>query len=99
MYDYEEAFYKTIQESALLQLVNFNTRSGNMLDLILTNNTNVLSSIDYTNPLEYDKHISDHLSIICNILKAESQSFINNQITSDLHLILIKLISLILNLN
>ena len=56
----EEAFYKTIQESALLQLVNFNTRSGNMLDLILTNNNNLLSSIDYTNPLEYDKHISDH---------------------------------------
>ena len=53
-----------------------------MLDLILTNNNNLLSSIDYTNPLEYDKHISDHLSIICNILKPESQSFINNQITS-----------------
>ena len=78
----EEAFYKTIQGSALLQLFNFNIRSGNMLDLILTNNNNLLFSIDYTNPLEYDKHISDHLSIICNILKPESQSFINNQITS-----------------
>ena len=51
-----------------------------MHDLILTNNNNLFSSIDYTNPLEYDKHISDHLSIISNILKPES--FINNQITS-----------------
>ena len=39
-----------------------------MLDLILANNNNLLSSIDYTNPLEYDKHTSDNLSIICNIL-------------------------------
>ena len=67
----EEAFYKTIQGSALLQFVHFNTRSGNMFDLILTNNTNLLSSIDYTNPLEYDKHISAHLSIISHILKPD----------------------------
>ena len=60
----EKYFYSFTQKNGLLQLVNFNTRNSNILDLILTNDIKMVSSIISTNPIEYDSHCSDHISIL-----------------------------------
>ena len=47
----EKYFLNFSQKYALTQLVNFNTRQFNLLDIILTNNKMILSNIQAINPL------------------------------------------------
>ena len=74
----EKYFYSFTQKEALVQLVDFNNRKSNILDLILTNNICIVSSISLTNPFEYDKHMSDHISIYSCILHTYSSSNTSN---------------------
>ena len=55
--------YNFIQSKGLLQLINFNTRCNNIIDLIFTNNELIVSNINSLSPFEYDNHISDHSAI------------------------------------
>ena len=71
----EKYFLNFSQKYALTQLVNFNTRQFNLLDIILTNNKMILSNIQAINPLEYHNFISVHLAI--------SSSIIYNKISSN----------------
>ena len=52
----DKYFYSFTQKNGLLQLVKFNTRNSNILDLILKNDIQIVSSIISTNPIEYDSH-------------------------------------------
>ena len=52
---------RLLKKNGLLQLVNFNTRNSNILDLILTNDIKIIIS---TNQIKYDSHCSDHISIL-----------------------------------
>ena len=70
----EKYFYSFTQKEALVQLVNFNNSKSNILDLILTNNICIISSISPINLIEYDKHVSDNISIYSCILHPYSSS-------------------------
>ena len=74
----EKYFYSFTQKEALVQLVDFNNRKSNFLDLILTNNIFIVSSISPINPIKYDKHVSDHISIYSCILHPYSSSNTSN---------------------
>ena len=56
-----------------------NTRNSNILNLILTNDIKIVSSIISTNPIEYDSHCSDHISILSCLIYPRS---INRSISS-----------------
>ena len=64
----EQYFFNYCNSNNLNQLVEFNTRGINILDLILTTHIMYLSDIYPINPLEYNNHISDHLSICANLI-------------------------------
>ena len=62
---YEQEFYDTVQECVLFQHVNQSTRfrpgsSPHLLDLVLTNEENIVQSIKYSSGLG----LSDHLCLI-----------------------------------
>ena len=60
-------FYDFTKKYALKQIVTFYTRDSNIIDIIITNNGHILSSIFPTNPIKYNKRSSDHLSF-CSLL-------------------------------
>ena len=59
----ERYVYSIFLSYGLTQLINFNTRNSNILDLILTNNTLSIYNISPTSSFEIDAHISDHFTI------------------------------------
>ena len=64
----ERYIYNKFLSYGLTQLINFNTRNSNILDLILTNNTLIISNISPTSAFEYDAHISDHFAIYSDLV-------------------------------
>ena len=63
----DKMFYDFTHKYALKQIVTFYTRDSNIVDIILTNNGHLLSSILPTNPIKYNKRSSDSLSC-CSLL-------------------------------
>ena len=64
----ERYVYNKFLSYGLAQLINFNTRNSNILDLILTNNTLIIANISPTSACEYDAHISDHFAIYSDLV-------------------------------
>ena len=64
----ERYIYNKFLSYGLTQLINFNTRNSNILDLILTNNTLIVSNISPTNAFEFDVHVSDHFAIYSDLV-------------------------------
>ena len=64
----ERYVYNKFISYGLTQLINFNSRNSNILDLILTNNTLIISNISPTSAFEYDAHISDHFAIYSDLV-------------------------------
>ena len=67
-------FIECITENSLLQYINFPTRLNNILDLLLTNYSLLLSNISKEPKFGINKHISDHFSFSFNILSMSSNS-------------------------
>ena len=64
----ERCVYNKFLSYGFTQLINFNTRNSYILDLILTNNTLIISNISPTSAFEYDAHISDHFAIYSDLI-------------------------------
>ena len=65
---YEIYVYNKFLSYGLNQLINFNTRNSNILDLMFTNNTLIISSISPTSAFEFDAHVSDYFAIYSDLV-------------------------------
>ena len=64
----ERYVYNKFLSYGLTQLINFNTRNSNILDLILLYNTLIISNISPTSVCEFYVHVSDHFAIYSNLV-------------------------------
>ena len=67
-------FIECITENSLLQYITFPTRLNNILDLLFTNDSLLLSNISKEPKFGINKHISDHFSFSFNILSMSTHS-------------------------
>ena len=67
-------FIECITDNSLLQNINFPTRLNNILDLLLTNDSLLLSNISKEPTFCINKHISDHFYFSFNILSMSTNS-------------------------
>ena len=67
-------FIECITENSLLQYIHFPTRLNNILDVLFTNDSLLLSNISKEPKFIINKHISDHFSFSFNMLSMSTNS-------------------------
>ena len=67
-------FIECTTENSLLQYITFPTRLNDILDLLFTNDSLLLSNISKEPKFGINKHISDHFSFYFNILSMSTHS-------------------------
>ncbi|XP_065896024.1 uncharacterized protein [Dysidea avara] len=76
---YEQEFYDTVQECVLFQHVNESTcfrpgSSPHVLDLVLTNEENIVKSIKYSSGLGLSDHLCLNISLSCSPITINQSS-------------------------